>query len=327
MPLQHYLPATYLANFSNSVRNPRRDSLIAVGDKRTGRCFTTAVSQVAAIKDFYALFAGAPELLGAAYDDSFAAYEGGLDAAISGLANNTLPAATWANVLVPFVADLMVRPPDFNERFGRRIESLELGEDLTTRAISRTNLGGARWFERHWLLAQVAVADWKVLEVVGERLLIINDVGYAPTYSKFQREIGIAIPLNTQFILIVNPKLRRRVVVEHRGEWRPTIQRSRLYPNDHLEHNRVMAKYAQRFVFAEDEQTVRTYLFIEENPPRTPEPTDLGFQGGTLARAHEMDYFRLITALATPPKARGAWVSMDLSQSGRRSPLGLIRGL
>jgi len=39
MPLDHYLPATYLASFSDDEVIPRRESKILVGDIQTNKCF------------------------------------------------------------------------------------------------------------------------------------------------------------------------------------------------------------------------------------------------------------------------------------------------
>ena len=53
MTFQRYLPATFLASFSKSIMEPRPDSVIAVGDRVSGKVYTSAVGRVAGINGFY----------------------------------------------------------------------------------------------------------------------------------------------------------------------------------------------------------------------------------------------------------------------------------
>ncbi len=314
MTLQHYLPATYLANFSKSIKDPRRESVIAVGDKRTGKCFTTQVSQVAAINDFYNVDGDDPEII----DRTLGGYEGGLDLAITQLIDNTISAQSWAGILVPFAADLMVRPPNFNDRFESRIDDLKLTEEVEELGKSVNNINGARILERQRLFAHVATSDWDVVKIIGDRHMIISDAGFVLAHSLLRDVNGIAIPLNSQFILIISPMLRRRVAVEYKGGWRPVIHYSKLGLNDHIQLNQLLAKYAQRFIFGEDEDSVGRYLFLEEKPPDLPEPGEIGFMDGMPALLNEMEWFKLRATLSQPPKSKGAWVTMDLmKQLGR----------
>ncbi len=311
MTLQHYLPATYLANFSKSVKDPRRDSIIAVGDKRTGKCFTTTVSQVAAINNFYTVDGEDPNIV----DKIIGGYEGGLNIAIDELINNTISANAWAGIMVPFVADLMVRLPNFNNRFESRIDDLLLTEDITSLAKTTHNINGARILERQRLFAHVAASNWDVLQVIGNQHLIISDVGYMFTHIKVKNKLGIAIPLNSQFVLIVIPETKRKVAVEYKGDWKANIYYNNLLPHNHIKLNELLAKYAQRFIFGEDEEIVGRYIFQEETPPSLPELGEIGFMGGIPAVVNEMEWYKLRTTLLTPPTSRGAWVTMDLERN------------
>lgn len=179
MPLQHYIPAAFLANFSQSIRTPRRNSLISVGDKLTGKCFTTTVSKVAAVQDLYTLFSDPDSQH---VDKWMGDYESDLISALNDLLNDNLSAFTWAGVLVPFIAGYLVRGPDFDSRFTKRFERFkDFGfttyEDLVGPTFSdNTNL--ARIRERMSLLAPVMAAKWILLETHGSTPLLINDLGY-----------------------------------------------------------------------------------------------------------------------------------------------------
>ena len=55
MPLDHYLPATFLASFSMDIKDPRRDSVIAAIDKSSGKLIEAKASKLARIKNLYSL--------------------------------------------------------------------------------------------------------------------------------------------------------------------------------------------------------------------------------------------------------------------------------
>lgn len=192
MPLHHYLPATLLASFSrDSSTSPRRKRHLYAGDKQEDDVFRTSAANLGAIKNLYTLVAAGddPEMV----DKTWAGYEASLHEAITLLIAGEVDAKAWVRVLVPFVACMLVRGPDFNERFERRISAFidAAGDDLSE---DNTNL--ARLAELQRLLGPVAVAKWKALHIRGEEPLITNDLGYAPFVNRPTGEAGIAITLD-----------------------------------------------------------------------------------------------------------------------------------
>jgi hypothetical protein len=96
MPVHHYLPATYLASFSKNLSLPRRDRVIAVGDKRSKRVFSASAARVGAIRDFYTLVSALkddPQLL----EKIWAQYETDLADAVERLVSRSPDALTWAH--------------------------------------------------------------------------------------------------------------------------------------------------------------------------------------------------------------------------------------
>jgi len=61
-------------------------------------------------------------------DETWREYKNGLSNAIEALIGVRVDARTWARVMVPFVACMLVRGPDFAGRFGRRLAALGIGD-------------------------------------------------------------------------------------------------------------------------------------------------------------------------------------------------------
>ena len=117
MPLDHYLPATFLASFSSQILQSRRKSLLAVGDvlqKQDPRW--DKAENLAAINNFYTIEHDDPRII----DKIWLEFESEFDRAIDALITGHITAIDWARTLVPFVAAMLVRGPDFNTRHESR---------------------------------------------------------------------------------------------------------------------------------------------------------------------------------------------------------------
>ena len=93
MPLDHFLPATYIAGFSAETNPVRRQRRVWVADKQARKIFETAASNVCAINDFYTLESSqfdAPRIV----DAQFSYYEGPLANAINHLISGVVDAHT-----------------------------------------------------------------------------------------------------------------------------------------------------------------------------------------------------------------------------------------
>lgn len=308
MPLHHYLPATYLALFSTDTFQPRRQRILVAGDKESGNLFSAPASRIAGINDLYTITSSNldPQIV----DTSLSHYESSFYIAVEQLINHQVTAMAWASILVPFVAALMVRGPDFNDRFEARI--LSLGVDSPS---DNTNFGRLVEFQR--LLAPVAAAQWNLLSVQGADLLITNDLGYAPFANYQTQEFGIAVPLGLRHILAISPQTCRVLAFSQGGEWLPTINFIDAPPDDHVQLNHVISSFSRRFVFGPDTSTLSLY-FSSARPSRgNPEPGQLGFMDGYLAMMHDMTWHRLITALSTAPSRDGEYIYVDFLRSDR----------
>jgi hypothetical protein len=95
-------------------------------------------------------------------DEIWKEYERGLSNAIGELIAGRVDARTWARILIPFVACMLVRGPDFADRFERRMAALEIDDIDGVHTADNVNM--ARLFELQRLLGPVAAAKWVVLE-------------------------------------------------------------------------------------------------------------------------------------------------------------------
>lgn len=311
MALQHYLPATFLASFSIDNNPDRRQRILTIGDKKNGHIFNATASKVCGIKGFYTLkeILDNPNLV----DDSWSYYEKGLTPAIDQLINGSLSALTWANTLVPFVSALLVRGPEFNVRFEKRMENLGV-DDL----VSPDNTNMARLLEKQRLSSSILASEWILMKKNGDGQLITNDLGYTPFSNPNEKDIGIAISISLEYILAIVPKHKKIIAVSRNGIWIPNIIKADLPLDNHIGFNSSIARIAQRFIIGSDLATVKKYLQRQDKPPNVPEPIQLGFMTGYKAMIHEWSWFNLIIALSEPPKRENAIIYVDYLKNSAR---------
>ena len=174
--------------------------------------------------------------------------------AIDLLENENLSGLVWANVLVPFVTSLLIRGPDFERRFNKRVDQL-------IHSDQNVNINIARTFEFQRLLTIVAAAKWSVFKTSGNPPLISNDLGYVPSINTDNDERGISIPFgNKNMILNIVPKIKRVIVKAVKGNWIPIIEYIPHKIINTTSFNLTVGNYAQNFIFGEDNMLVRNYL-------------------------------------------------------------------
>lgn len=291
MQRDHYLPATHLASFSLDMTLPRRERLLAVGDLERNRSFREKACNLAAKRGFYSVSSQTsdPRMV----DKVWAGYEADLAKAVDELILGTIAATSWARVMVPFVAGILVRGPDFNVRFGDRFR----GSGFVS---SSDNTNQARILELQRLLAPILAARWIVLTAQGEGDIVTNDIGFVAYARANTKDPGISIPLDRRHTLALVPQRLRRVAYARDGAWYPFIEYGFLDPGSHLDLNGILASNAKRFIFGSDEGTIGPLLDRKESLTRVPDPAELGFISGNLAVVHEFAWHRLVSALAKP---------------------------
>jgi hypothetical protein len=126
----HYLPAAFLARFSYEKSMPMRNRRVWVLRAGQTRAHPQRAEKVGFVNNLYYLRSpgfSSPDIV----DETWQGYEQRLGDALDILLDRSVPsidAETWLRVLVPFVAGLFVRGPEFKKQYesGEMMKSLIL---------------------------------------------------------------------------------------------------------------------------------------------------------------------------------------------------------
>jgi hypothetical protein len=299
MPAHHFLPATFLAGFSADNTIPRRKRRLAQGDKQSGNCITALAERLAVIRDLYTLRDPGSDHHPQIIDNAWAAYEAKLAPCIKKLTQGTIDAVEWAGVLVPFIACLFARGPDFQRRMEARIEAR--GASALAKTMPVDNLNYIRGMEIQRLLGPILCAKWIISRTPEKGKLITTDLGFA-VFQDPDGQIGIAIPIDGQHIVQLIPRRYGDVAIAGEDKWYPILEHRLLLSGNYAQLNQAIASQAQRFLFGKDEDLVKSYLSGTTRDILTLEPGDVGFLTGPLAAVHEFTWHRFISAISNHPK-------------------------
>lgn len=193
---QHYLPATYIGNFSCEETKSRRKRSIWVSRKSTSKIYKQTAENVAAHKGIY------PKMI----DDMWTVVEKNLQYSIDQLiSNKQVDADSWSNI-VRFISQLFIRPPEFSVRFKDRFS--RLGKELQ-KLVDDDNCQLARAIEMQRLYSPIMYSDWKVLHNVSQTPFITNDIGYTLT-KDISGKLGYTIPLDKNAALLITKSIYNR---------------------------------------------------------------------------------------------------------------------
>lgn len=232
-------------------------------------------------------------------------------AALAGPAERTVAAQPWIGAIIPFVAGLFVRGPEFNRRFENRPIISSMREHFDSSQFSdNTNI--ARLFEMQRLIYPVATALWTIAHLtIDPRLptaVITTDIGYCLMKSPGNRGIGYAIPLRPDMILVLHQGPGNMELRWDGEEWVVEgIQRWSVPAWNVAELNLAMAGTATE-IYGSTEATVDACAKAWEDTrpefisPHAPGPGWLA-PDPRLLREQEMFRFKLSSAIASPPEA------------------------
>jgi tetratricopeptide (TPR) repeat protein len=143
-------------------------------------------------------------------DELWSQVEGGLPGALNAVRSSEegwVPAAMWLRGLVPFIAGLFVRGPEFADRYERRARgslgnAYELGNTYEEVIRNPDNTTYSRLMELQRLYAPIMMAEWRVL-LFPEPRLVTSDIGYAMTQDGKTGRIGYVFPLDPRTALLL----------------------------------------------------------------------------------------------------------------------------
>ncbi|MFG2117814.1 DUF4238 domain-containing protein [Streptomyces sp. NPDC048710] len=305
----HYIPACYLGRFSDEKQEKARLQRIHVARFTTKKVYRQKADQVGAINNFYRVQTngnGNPLFL----EENWQGYEAKLASTLDQLEevkhgnSIDLGAEQWLRVLVPFVTGLLVRGPDFNRRFDRRLVSNFGNEESAYRHIQDKddNANVARVMEFQRLLSGIIAADWRLL-VSPERNLITSDLGYAIAYIPAVSRYGYVVPISPRAALEIIPRRRREVLLAKGiSRWIASIEHRAISDQQAHALNTAVAKRATDFIAGRTREEVEQYM-PALNSPRAEllDPGQLGFPYGRLAVIHELEWYRLTSILQYSP--------------------------
>ncbi|MFF4306033.1 DUF4238 domain-containing protein [Streptomyces sp. NPDC001601] len=317
----HYIPACYLGRFSDDTHEKARLRRIHVARFTTNKIYLQKADQVGAINNFYRIktdWKGNPLFL----EESWQGYETKLSSALDQLeemardSSLQLSAECWLRTLVPFVTGLLVRGPDFNQRFDRRIlsgygENKDSAYRNTLDADDNTNI--ARMMELQRLLAGTIASDWQLL-ISPDKDLITNDLGYAIEYSPADDRYGYVIPLSPHVAISLTPRRHRDVLLAKGiSSWVAPIGRRTINGQQAHALNVAVTKRATDFIAGRTLEQVIQYAPALSSPrAELLNPQELGFPYGRLALIHEFTWYRLTSILQySPYDSRVADFGMD----------------
>jgi hypothetical protein len=206
MAHQHYLPATYIGNFSAKETGSNRKRKVWVKRRKRGTVKELAAQSVGYAVDIY----------GKDLDDSWNYTEDNLKSAIDALINSDKEPLTYEmwDVMISFLTQTCVRGPEFNQRFEQRIVELA-GIPIGI------NIDLARRIEMQRLAVLFMYADWTVAHHSAGIPLITNDLGYVPMKDPYKDRLGYTFPLSKNSALAVTfgERIEKRIApIEFKGD-------------------------------------------------------------------------------------------------------------
>ena len=205
-PKQHWIPAVVLGGFSSDLDRARlRDRRLYVRHRHETEPRVTSAKNLAYVRGLYdwdaeVPFAGVDIDM---FDDTFNPYERKLPDAFREVAASirTSPGLLrfepWMRALVPYVAGLTVRAPEFTDRISD--------------GISHALVQLSRFTEMTRSVAPVMAADWVLLSASGGERFIINDRGFAWAEDRENGRLGLLIPLTATYALVIQPNDERLI--------------------------------------------------------------------------------------------------------------------
>lgn len=318
----HWIPATYIARFSADI-TPSRTSQVHVYEFERDRHFVASVDKIAAERDFYTLREGRrkdPEML----EKLWASYETSLGPTLDRLISNDVDAVEWLHVLVPFVASLLVRGPDFDERnHGRLVKSL--GREFVEEHVGVDNTNVVRLAELQRLMTAIIMGHWVVAETDESDPIVLNEKGWTPCLLLADQQTGeltsvLGIPLSRTHILHIHPRKGGPILHLRDGRWCPEIAYQRLVPGSVASQRQGAALTAARFMIGATREAVtldeNDRKVLAESGSRPPfEPYWFpGFPTLYELIAHEHAWHRLASALTHAPDSQHWDFAIDLDR-------------
>jgi hypothetical protein len=307
MPHHHWIPSSYLSRFSENPKLGRRARL-AIFDKKQNKYFYANAGDIAKKSKYYTLTAKElpdPDVL----EKSWAGYEGNLPSSLDKLIDGSIDAIEWLHTIIPFVAGLFVRGPDFEARMKiRGKDVLESPEFMKYISADNTNWQRESEFQR--IMGILTAAKWVVCEKMGPGPFITNDKGWCPVPVSLDLVPAIAVPLDTKHLLHIYPQKIGPIIYSKEGKWKPIIQYQKITPESDAIFYGMINAFSEYFVIGPTELSLNVMSKTKTPWSKSNEEYDiwtLGFSNLHEMTAHELLWHRISSAMTRSPNEEGPW--------------------
>lgn len=204
-------------------------------------------------------------------------------------------ARRWGELMVPFIASLFVRTPDFGKHFKLRFAILgQRGHPLT----QPDSITQARLFQLQRLFSPVMRASWRVLRCPEDSPLITSNFALAP--FQIGARSGWVVPLGRNWALHLKPRPRtpRVCLTAQSGQTFVEIETEAVSAAQAEAINRAMARHAPAEIYGDPEGLVLKYA--PEMSQVEPEPTAVHWDDLLVLRRNQHELLRFLEAIASP---------------------------
>lgn len=309
MAKDHYIPAVLIGRFSLDSTERMRERRVWVYRPGQPSVFRERAENIGYINKYYRLSAQQNDRL---VEDAWTDYEQELTIALDQLSDpavNSVDGLLWLRVLVPFVAGIFARSPDFARKYegppGEQAALQRLFDSMEVSRADNTNM--ARIVALIRSLAPIMAARWTILHTTGFEFLLNNDSGYvnsAPIYNR--SSLGWAIPIGSKCALHLTPcpdGHSRRVMFYGGKEigWRSFIDHAQLKPNNYLRFNAAVSDTAGKYLIGPTRESVERHIhYMGEDADTTFNPQM--WTSHRMQIVHEFEWYRLVRALQYAPE-------------------------
>lgn len=296
---QHYIPASLIANFSHARRSPSRRSPVHVLRRGSSSTYIRAAKDLAWRASFYV----DPGMWGPnSFDPElvWGGYESQLPAALLELTSSPrdLAAQTWTDYLVPFVASVLVRAPEFRERHKRRTSFLA---DVPTMDLD-ANAGHVVWVELQRILAPIMVSKWSILRAPPGSGFVLNDQGWFCAQFDGRNSPGVIVPITPTAAIQIEPHFNRTIAVSRNSKWIAANIEERLMTQAEMSMLlRCCAEWALDEIYGQDPSILMKLKAALQRQQWVSDLGMMGFPSGRVLIPNEFDWHRVSAIVRFAP--------------------------
>ncbi|WP_375342547.1 DUF4238 domain-containing protein [Curtobacterium sp. MCBD17_034] len=301
MPLDHYLPASFIAQFSQEDTYPSRLRRVAV-QREKKKAYLARAERIGAENNLYSSGSSGRVV---DIDSTWTRIENDLPKVVARLQSGFAPSAhEWLRVLVPFVAMTFIRGREYEGRYVDRLDAFlgSASEAFRAEFQDKGQINLARMEDLEMLLPGVTCARWVFSSTAGSAC-ITNDLGLVGTIDTDSGKPGWTLPLSPAIVVSIFPRSRRQVLEWDGNQWKPLLADVPMAPDRLQALKEALARAAREFVVGPTIESVEEYQSIIGKGQDHREMMEAWPRWRTSRSAYSLVWHRLAALVAanTPP--------------------------